>query len=162
MKKIFKIILAIAAILTIGVLVRFAMLGNNSKSGEAPGLISVTLTPCPDKPNCVCSEFTGDTAHYIAPLNYSGTSPEKAWDDILQVIKESGGEVATASDEYIAATFSVSLFGFVDDVECRLDTAENRIHLRSASRVGHSDLGVNKKRVERMTRLFEQKLNQGL
>jgi len=162
MKKIFKIILAIVAILTVAVLVRFAMLGNNSKSGEAPGLASGILTPCPDKPNCVCSEFTDDTIHYIAPLDYSGTPPEKAWDDILQVIKASGGEISAANEEYIAATFSVSLFGFIDDVECRLDTSKNRIHIRSASRVGHSDLGVNKKRAETMTRLFKQKMNQVL
>jgi len=159
MKKIFKIILATIVILTVAVLVRFAMLGNNSKSGEAPGLASGILTLCPDKPNCVCSEFTDDTTHYIAPLDYSGTSPEKAWNDILQIIKESGGEVSAASEDYIAATFSVSLFGFIDDVECRLDTSKNRIHIRSASRVGHSDLGVNKKRAETLTRLFKQKMN---
>ena len=162
MKKIFKIILAIVAILTVAVLVRFAILGHNSKSGEAPGLVSGTLTPCPDKPNCVCSEFTVNTTHYIAPLDYSGTPPEKAWNDILQVIKESGGEVSTANDEYIASTFSIPLFGFVDDVECRLDTSKNRIQIRSASRVGYSDLGVNKKRAETMTRLFKQKMNQDL
>jgi uncharacterized protein (DUF1499 family) len=138
------------------------MLGNNSKSGEAPGLASGTLTHCPDKPNCVCSEFTDDTTHYIAPLDYSGTPPEKAWTDILQVIKESGGEVSVANDEYIAATFSVSLFGFIDDVECRLDTSKNRIHIRSASRVGYSDLGLNQERVETVTRLFNQKMNEDL
>ena len=160
MKKIFKIILAIIAILTVAGLVRFAMLGHNSKSEEASGLASGTLTPCPHKPNCVCSEFAADTTHYIAPLDYSGTPPEKAWDDILQVIKESGGEISVANDEYIAATFSVSLFGFIDDVECRLDTSKNRIQIRSASRVGHSDLGVNKKRVEKIRRLFKQKLNE--
>ena len=162
MKKIFKIILAIIAILTVAALVRLIMLGNTSESGEAPGLASGTLTPCPDKPNCVCSEFTADTTHYIAPLDYSGTPPEKAWDDILQIIKEGGGEVSVAREEYIAATFSVSLFGFIDDVECRLDTSKNRIQIRSASRVGYSDLGVNKKRAETMTRLFKQKMNQDL
>ena len=159
MKKIFKIILATIVILIVAVLVRFAMLGNNSKSGEAPGLASGTLTLCPDKPNCVCSEFTDDTTHYIAPLDYSGTSPKKAWGDILQIIKESGGEVSVANEDYIAATFSVSLFSFIDDVECRLDTAKSRIHIRSASRVGYSDLGVNKKRVDLMTLLFKQKMN---
>ncbi len=160
MKKTLKIILAIIVILSIAVIVRFAIQGNNSKLAEAPGMASGTLTLCPDKPNCVCSEFTDDTTHYIAPLDYSGTPPEKAWNDILQVIKESGGEISVANDEYIAATFSVSLFGFIDDVECRLDTSKNRIQIRSASRVGHSDLGVNKKRVEKIRRLFKQKLNE--
>ncbi len=157
-----KVLISIIAALTAVLFIRFAMLGHNSKSGQAPGLASGTLTLCPDKPNCICSEFTDDTTHYIAPLDYSGTPPEKAWTDILQVIKESGGEVSVANDEYIAATFSVSLFGFIDDVECRLDTSKNRIHIRSASRVGHSDLGLNQERVETVTRLFNQKMNEDL
>jgi len=162
MKKIFKITLAIIAILTVALLVRFALLGHNSKSGHALGLVSGKLIPCPHKPNCVYSEFSEDTTHYIAPIDYSGTAPEKAWAGILQVIEESGGTITISDWEYMAATFSVSLFGFIDDVECRLDTSKNRIHIRSASRVGYSDLGVNKKRVEKIRRLFKQKMNEEL
>jgi uncharacterized protein (DUF1499 family) len=162
MKKLLRIILTVIAILAVLVLVRFAMLGQSSQSGEAPGSISGTLAPCPDKPNCVCSEFGEDAAHYIAPLDYSGTSSEQAWGDVLQIIKELGGGVVAANDEYIAATFSSALFGFVDDVECRLDASQNRIQIRSASRVGHSDLGVNRKRVETMTRLFNQRVSESV
>jgi uncharacterized protein (DUF1499 family) len=133
------------------------MLGHGSKLGQAPGLIAGALTPCPDKPNCVCSEFEKDTAHYIAPLDYSGAPPERAWGDLLQIIEELGGKVIAADDEYIAATFSSPLFDFVDDVECRLEASEGRIQIRSASRMGHSDLGVNRKRVEAMARLFAQR-----
>jgi uncharacterized protein (DUF1499 family) len=161
MKKLFKILLAVIAILAVVVLVRFAMLGHSSKSGRAPGLLSGTLAPCPEKPNCVCSEFEEAAAHYIAPLDYSGTLPEQAWGDILQVVEELGGEVVIANDKYIAAIFSSSLFGFVDDVECRLDASQEQIQIRSASRVGHSDLGVNRKRIEAMTRLFDQRASGG-
>jgi uncharacterized protein (DUF1499 family) len=156
MKKRFKILLVAVAILTAVVLVRFAMLGHGSKSGQAPGLVSGRLAACPDKPNCVCSEFDEDAAHYLAPLDYSGVPSESAMGELLQIIKELGGEVVVATDEYIAATFSSSLFGFVDDVECRLEPAQKRIQIRSASRVGHSDMGVNRKRAEAMTRLFNQ------
>jgi uncharacterized protein (DUF1499 family) len=159
MKRFLRIVLAIVAILAAVVLVRFAMLGHSSKSGRPPGLVSGTLARCPDKPNCVCSEFGEAAAHYIAPLDYSSASPQEAWGDILQIIKELGGEVVVANGEYIAATFSSSLFGFVDDVECRLESSKERIQIRSASRVGHSDLGVNRKRVETMTRLFDQKMS---
>ena len=159
MKKTFRIIVVIITILAAVVLVRFAMLGHSSKTGGAPGLVSGSLAPCPDKPNCVCSESGEDAAHSIAPLDYSGALTEKAWGDILQIIKELGGEIRVANDEYIAATFSSSLFGFIDDVECRLDTSQKRIHIRSASRVGHSDLGVNRKRVETLTRSFHKKLS---
>ncbi len=160
MKKFLRIVFSVIAILTVAVLVRFAMLGHGSKSGEAPGLVSGRLTSCPDKPNCVCSEFAEDAAHYIAPLDYSGVPPEKAWGDILQIIKELGGEVVVANDEYIAATFSSSLFGFIDDVECRLEPSQKRIQIRSASRVGHSDMGVNRKRAETMARLFDQRMSE--
>ena len=159
MKKLSKILLAIIVILAAVVLVRFAMLGHNSKSGQALGLLAGTLAPCPDKPNCVCSEFGEDTAHYIAPLDYSGVLTEKAWGDTLQIIKELGGEILVANDEYISAIFSSSLFGFIDDVECRLDASQKRIHIRSASRVGHSDLSVNRNRVETIARLLGQKMS---
>jgi len=160
MKRLAKILLAVIAILAAAVLVRFAMLGHGSKTGQAPGLISGALTPCPDKPNCVCSEFGEAAAHKIAPLDYAGASPEKAWGDVLQIIEETGGEVVVANDAYIAATFSSSLFGFVDDLECRLEPSQKRIQIRSASRVGHSDLGVNKERVEAMARLFDQRMKE--
>jgi uncharacterized protein (DUF1499 family) len=162
MKKFLRIVLIVIAILTVAVLVRFAMLGHGSKSGQAPGLLSGSLAPCPDKPNCVCSEFGDAAVHYIAPLDYAGTPPEQAWGDVLQIIKELGGEVVVANDEYIAATFSSSVFGFIDDVECRLEPSQKRIQIRSASRVGHSDLGVNRRRVETMTRLFDQRMSGGV
>jgi uncharacterized protein (DUF1499 family) len=160
MKKALRIIFTAGAILTSIVFVRFAMLGHGSRSGEAPGLISGSLASCPEKPNCVCSEFDEDTAHYIAPLDYSGAPSGKAWGDILKIIKELGGEVTVANDAYIAATFSSSLFGFVDDLECRLEPSQERIQIRSASRVGHSDLGVNQQRVEAMARLFDQRMKE--
>jgi len=157
MKKTLRIVLTVIVILTAVVLVRLAMLGQGSKSGQAPGLVSGNLAPCPDKPNCVCSEFGEDAAHHIAPLDYSGVPAQKAFGELLQIIEELGGEVVVANDEYIAAVFSSALFGFVDDVEYRLESTQNRIQIRSASRVGHSDLGVNRKRAEAMTRLFGQR-----
>ena len=162
MKKFLRIVLIVITVLTVVVLVRFAILGHGSKSGQAPGLLSGALASCPAKPNCVCSEFGDAAAHYIAPLDYAGTPLEQAWGDVLQIIKELGGEAVVANDEYIAATFSSSLFGFIDDVECRLEPSQKRIQIRSASRVGHSDLGVNRKRVEALTRLFDQRVSEGV
>jgi len=97
MKKILRIILIAIAILTAVVLARFAVLGHGSKSGQAPGVVSGTLVPCPDKPNCVSSEFGEAAAHAIAPLDYSGAPAERAWGDILQIIEELGGEVAVSN-----------------------------------------------------------------
>ena len=156
MKKILRFTLIVVAILTAVVLVRFAMLGHGSKAGKAPGLVSGSLSPCPDKPNCVCSEFGEDPAHYIAPLDYAGVSAQNAMGELLQIIEELGGDVVVSNEKYIAATFSSFLFGFVDDVEFRLEALKERIQIRSASRVGHSDLGVNQERAEKITQLFDQ------
>jgi uncharacterized protein (DUF1499 family) len=156
MKKFIRIFLVVVAVLAVALLVRLAMLGQSSKDGQASGLISGKLAACPDKPNCVCSEFVEDAAHYIEPLDYSGASSEEALGKLSQVIEDLGGEVVVSKDGYIAAIFRSSLFGFVDDVECRLDASQKRIQIRSASREGHSDMGVNRKRAEAMTRAFKQ------
>jgi uncharacterized protein (DUF1499 family) len=154
MKKLSRVLLVCVAVIAAILLVRCSMLGHNSKSGQAPGLVSGALAPCPDKPNCVSSEAGEDADHRIAPLDYSGADAAEAWSAIQQVIQELGGEVTVVEDEYLAATFTSSLFKFVDDVECRLDAWKNQIQLRSASRVGHSDLGVNRNRAEEITRSF--------
>lgn len=64
------------------------------------------------------------------------------------------GNIETESDSYIAVTFTSSFFGFVDDLEIRIDQSHDAIHVRSASRVGYSDRGVNKKRVELLKELY--------
>ncbi len=157
MRKFIRIFLVVFAVLAVALLVRLAMLGQSSKGGEAPGLISGILAVCPDKPNCVCSEFVRDTAHYIEPLDYSGESSKEALGKLSRIIEDLGGEVVVSKEGYIAATFTSSLFGFVDDVEYRWDAYAERIQIRSASREGHSDLGVNRKRAEAMIRAFKQK-----
>ena len=84
---------------------------------------------------------------------------EEAMDLIKEVLQEVGGEIAAEEGAYISATFTSALFGFVDDVECRNDKANHTIHLRSASRVGHSDFGTNRKRVAFISSLFHKRVN---
>jgi uncharacterized protein (DUF1499 family) len=154
MKKLARVLVVGVAVIAAILLVRCSMLGESSQSGQPPGLVSGRLAPCPAKPNCVSSETGEDADHRIAPIDYSGTDAEAAWVRVRQVIAELGGEVAIVDDAYIAATFTSSLFRFVDDVECRLDPSKQQIQIRSASRVGYSDLGVNRKRAEAITRAF--------
>lgn len=68
------------------------------------------------------------------------------------------GNIQIEKENYITATFTSSIFRFVDDFEIRLDKKNNVIHLRSASRVGRSDFGINKKRIE----LFKQRYKSAL
>ena len=67
-----------------------------------------------------------------------------------QEIRDMGGVIREQREDYLAATFTSSIFRYVDDLEIRVDVAAGQIHLRSASRVGRSDLGANRARVERL------------
>lgn len=151
-----KNILIILLLFIILAVIALIFLGYRSRSGESAGMSKGKLTECPDKPNCVCSEFKIDTDHYITPLIIPDITVDTR-DILTESIQETGGTIQTESMEYLAASFSSSVFGFVDDLEVRIDISKNKIHFRSASRVGYSDLGVNRKRVESIKALFYQK-----
>lgn len=151
------IALTAASILAIG-LGLLVLLAHLSKSGRVAGLASGRLQACSDKPNCVCSEFPEKTRHYVEPLVFSPASPEQAWQALKRAIRDCGGRIVTDAKPYLAATFSSSLFGFVDDFECRLDEAGKIIHVRSSSRVGYSDLGKNRQRVADVARAFADRM----
>jgi len=107
------------------------------------------LAPCPSSPNCVSSQ-SPDDAHRIAPLTYSGRAADamKKLTAIIQTFPRTS--VITVSDSYLHAEFTSALFRFVDDVEFLVDNTAKVIHVRSASRMGYSDLGVNRKRIEQI------------
>lgn len=129
-----------------------------SFSGTRPTNLGVNdgkLAACPDTPNCVSSQTdSADAEHYIAPLSLSGSAQEAIAK--LQSIIESmeRTEIITTTDTYLYAEFTSALMGYVDDVEFFADAANQTIHVRSASRLGRSDLGVNRKRVEAIRAAF--------
>jgi len=140
-------------LLTLFVLILMGTFSMGIYSHKTPelGLHDGKLSPCPDKPNCVCSE--GDTANAqnsIQPLSTVGMEDHIAWASLINAVKASGGSIQQHSDTYLHATFTSTLFRFVDDFEARLDADNRTIHIRSASRVGHSDLGMNRKRAEKI------------
>ncbi len=115
------------------------------------GFMNGKLGPCPNTPNCVCSEESSTTS-YIEPLSFSDTADD-AWQRLKQVVVSSGGSIQTEEDGYLWVSFTTKWLRFVDDVELRMDANSHVIHVRSASRLGRSDFGVNRKRVE-MLRLM--------
>ena len=129
-------------------------------SGTMPnlGVSNSKLTPCPKTPNCVSSQAQ-DKEHYIEPIKFEGTQQE-AHDRLLQIIEsEKRTKILTEQESYIRVEFTSALFRFVDDVEFYFPnqkTGETIIHVRSASRVGRSDLGVNRKRIERIRSEFQK------
>nr|WP_272908876.1 DUF1499 domain-containing protein [Nitrospina gracilis] len=119
-------------------------------SGTRPDHLGVTggrLAPCPDSPNCV-SSFATDAEHKVEPLTFQG-EPEA----VMQAIQEELArrdrvEIVTQQPHYLYAEFTSRVFRFVDDVEFLIDAETKTLHFRSASRLGRSDLGVNRERVE--------------
>jgi uncharacterized protein (DUF1499 family) len=67
---------------------------------------------------------------------------------IKEIVGESGGKIQKEENGYLWTTFTTKVFRFVDDVELRMDETRGIIHVRSASRLGYSDMGMNRKRVE--------------
>jgi uncharacterized protein (DUF1499 family) len=111
------------------------------------------LSPCPESPNCV-SSLSEDKSHYVAPLIYELPLDEAREKLVSVILAMKRSEIVTAEINYIHATFKSAVFRFVDDVEFAFDDQRKIIHVRSASRAGYSDLGVNRKRVEEIRRRF--------
>ena len=113
----------------------------------------VRLVECPSSPNCI-SSVTADTKKQTAPFNLAGLDVVGFQSNLVSAIENDGGVVRDAREGYIWATYTSSVFRFVDDTEWLFNQATNQFDVRSASRVGYSDLGVNRKRVERLRSLI--------
>ena len=130
------------------------MVGCSGNRHSQMGVTGGRLAACPDSPNCVSSQST-DPRHAIDPLRYDGTA-EKARRFLIEAVSEmKRARIVAAEERYIHAEFTSALFRFVDDVEFLLDSETKTIHVRSASRVGYSDLGVNRRRVEEIRSRFD-------
>ena len=112
------------------------------------GLHQGQLSPCPPSPNCVVSQGNPDASHAIAPLTYSGES-ERAISQLARLIAAMPRtQILEQTPTYLYAEFTSRWLGFVDDGEFYLDQPAGVIQVRSASRLGESDLGVNRDRIE--------------
>jgi uncharacterized protein (DUF1499 family) len=131
-----------------------------SCSGTRPSNVGVkegVLAPCPGSPNCVSSQApVSDKEHYIAPIKYAGTLAD-AKKKLVKVIESmKRARIVTDKGDFIYAQYTSALFRFVDDVEFYFNDAEKIIQVRSASRLGYGDMGVNRRRVEEIRRRFAE------
>lgn len=119
------------------------------------------LRPCPNRPNCVSSQSEADIRgelgpHHVHPLTFEG-DPQAAWQRLLRVIRaRPDATIVTEDGRYLHAEFRSRWLGFVDDFEALLEPEHQRIHVRSASRLGYSDFGVNRRRVEEIREAFDE------
>ncbi len=104
------------------------------------------LASCPASPNCVSSDDTG--SHGIAPLQVVGEL-EQAWAALVNYLEQAPAfTVIESTDGHLRAEARTRILRFVDDVEFLARPEDNSIAMRSASRVGYSDLGANRRRLE--------------
>jgi uncharacterized protein (DUF1499 family) len=121
-------------------------------SFKRPGNLGVRdgmLAPCKRSPNCVSSQANpSDEEHYIAPIHGTMEAVRRAVEDFprSKIIQEGEG--------YLYAEFRTKLLSYVDDVEFYFDG--KLIHVRSCSRLGRRDFGVNRKRIEALRRKIER------
>ena len=145
-----NVVVPIFIALLFAILVAFAVMAGLSRSGMPPGLENGRLAACPNAPNCVSSEEGGPEKARIAPIPLPELESAIIQKRLRERIREMGGEIRTQTPDYTAATFTTNGFGFVDDLETRIDPDARLLHIRSASRVGYSDFGANRKRVEQL------------
>jgi uncharacterized protein (DUF1499 family) len=124
-----------------------------SLPGQRPSHLGVKngqLASCPSTPNCVSSQ-SPDPQHAIAPLLIRDDDAAQTWKALQTLVgQQPRAEVIRSDDHYLYAEFSSRLLGFVDDVEFYWPLQGQQIEVRSASRLGESDLGVNRQRVEQL------------
>lgn len=143
--------IALAGIVVAGLGLRLAVPRISGKS-VAAGIVTSTdgvsaLAPCPDTPNCAVDAFP-----ITAPAN-------DAIETLAGMIfNESGTEIVSQHQRYLHATFTSKIMGYIDDMEFLVSDDEKTVQVRSASRLGKSDLGANTKRIERLRSLIDGKL----
>ena len=117
------------------------------------------FAPCPSSPNCVSTKAPPDDAeHRAEPIPFSG-EVDGAVAAVLAVLGEAKRtEIREQDGTYVRAVVTSAVLRFKDDVEFEVDDAAKVIHYRSASRVGHSDLGVNRKRMDEMSAQLSARL----
>jgi uncharacterized protein (DUF1499 family) len=122
---------------------------------QSHAIVDGALAACPNKPNCVSSQAAAsDKKHSIEPLTYS-SDPSQARERLeVAIAGMKRGRTVVREANYWRVEFTSALLRFVDDVEFLFDDNARRIDVRSASRVGYSDLGVNRRRMEEIRRRF--------
>lgn len=161
MKWLKRIFIFLGALLILAALAfggRLFLLGK--KSQETPsaqlGMDNNHLKACGEKPNCVSTQAEKDSSFYIEPIRASNV--EVLWDNLIMLLPELGLKEVKSEANYLHYTETSRIFRFVDDVEFLLNKEEGVIELRSRSRVGYSDMGVNRKRLEKIKKALQPKL----
>ena len=157
MLKTFLIVAGVSLAVWAVTMICFSVL---AKKPDTLGVKDGRLAPCPSYPNCVGSAEE-DATHAIEPLTFTD-GPDEAWRRLEAcLVKHPRTHIITNANGYLHAECASFLFRFVDDLEFLLDREGKKIDVRSASRAGRGDLGVNRARVEAIRAAFGDKGTRG-
>jgi uncharacterized protein (DUF1499 family) len=134
------------------------LLGWLGCAGQRPtdiGVQDARLTPCPSSPNCVSSDAPAGDDHQITPLPLAGTVQDGWKRARAAVASLERVQIVHETEGYLHAECTSALIGYVDDLELHLRADDGQIAVRSASRLGYSDMGVNRGRVEEVRKRIE-------
>lgn len=147
LKMIFYFIGALVLIVVIQMLVKNTMVPSNL------GVQNGELAPLPKSPNCV-SSYAIDQDKFVEPLPFNGDM-EESKAKLFQAMKDYGTmEVITDEGNYVHIVFTTGTMKYHDDVELLFDVTMEKINYRSASRVGYSDMGLNKERYSEVKKKY--------
>ena len=114
------------------------------------------ITPCPKTPNCV-SSLDMDRRQFVEPFHFTGSAKD-AMEKLVNIISDfKRARVVSVNENLIQAEFTSLFFRFVDDAEFFFDERKKIIHVKSASRIGYSDLGVNRRRIENIRKRLDNR-----
>ncbi len=141
--------------LTVAVVGALTMMSVFSGKPTNLGVTNGRLGDCPSSPNCVSTQ-ADDADHRMEPIPFT-RSADQAMQRIKDLVTEMPRtKIVTMEPNYLHVEFRSALFRFVDDVEFLIDPDEQVIHFRSASRVGYSDFGMNRRRMEQIQQAFSE------
>ena len=153
MKRSKKVILSLAIVAALP-LVGLVMMSWFAKAPDDLGVTDGRLTDCPSSPNCVGSQASAES-HRMAPLTFTGDAAA-AKERLREAIRSMPrSKIVEESERYLRVEFTTAILRFVDDVEFLIQPETNEIHFRSASRIGQSDLGANRKRMQAVREAFD-------
>lgn len=141
------------------ILLSGCMIARTSNTAVAVAAGKDRLAPCPESPNCVSSRDPVN-GHYIEPLRYTGNK-DAAYQRLASwITSQQRARIVVREANYLRAEFRSAMFRFVDDVEFVFSTDQPVIDVRSSSRVGYYDFGVNRRRIESIRNRWNQDLDE--
>ena len=141
--KVLKMIFYFIGVLVVVVIIQ--MVVKNSIVPNDIGIVNGELAPLPKSPNCV-SSYAIDSEKYVEPLPFVGDF-EASKAKLLEVMARYGEmEIISDKGTYMHIVFTTGKMKYHDDIELLFDLTLNKINYRSASRIGYSDMGLNKER----------------